>query len=98
MTDQERAMNLYQEIMTKAAGGLIEPFNMVYDDIYLGGQPNDNLAYPQVDAVLNLQAENYRTLVAKAILWMPIHDAPPFPGLDWLETAVLFIEKCQENG
>lgn len=78
-------------------GNLIDMFNEVYHNIYIGGAPNDNATFPSVDAVLNLRAESQLTLNCKATLWMPIWDRPPFPGLDWLWQAVKFLEANQES-
>jgi protein-tyrosine phosphatase len=96
--DKERVDKFYMKMQQHNTGSFLDAFNLVYDNIYVGGTPNIELGtYPAVDAVLNLRAESQLTLNCKATLWMPVWDREPFPGLDWLATAVEFLESNQSR-
>lgn len=90
--------------------GFLKPYTKIEDDLYLGGKAGSDginnykvAEYPKTDAILGVNEhppvvpQNGR-LDYKASLWMPIHDRPPFPGVDWLCTAVDFICNCNEAG
>lgn len=98
MSAESRVEALFNRIIADNSGAMLDPFNLVYNNIYVGGAPNDDGTFPHVDAVLNLRAESQITLNCKATLWMPIWDRPPFPGLDYLDTAVHFLESCNDRG
>lgn len=97
--NESRIVTFNQKIAQTNTGADLRPFDLVYNNIYVGGTPNvDTGVYPHVDAVLNLRAESQLTLNATATLWMPIWDRPPFPGIDYLDTAVRFLESNYERG
>lgn len=103
--DQTRVTNLTNRIVSVNTGRDIKPFDLVYNNIYVGGNPNQDNPFsihtgifPKVDAVLNLRAESQISLNCKATLWMPIWDKPEFPGIDWLDTAVKYLESNNDRG
>lgn len=97
MISKEKAEQLYIQGVNQITGDILSHINEIYPgEVYAGSQPRDGYQYPEIKAVLNLQAENFRTLTAETILWMPIVDGDDFRGVDWLEIAVEYIEKCVE--
>lgn len=96
--NETRIVSFNNKISDTNTGATLRPFDLVYNNIYVGGTPNvDNGLYPKVDAVLNLRAESQLTLNCTATLWMPIWDKPEFPGIPYLDTAVRFLEGCQAH-
>ena len=70
-------------------------WSKIDDGLYLGGRvPKPP---PGTQAVLNLcEAEDSYHLTSER--WQPIHDAPPAPSLEWLESQVQFIESERSAG
>lgn len=81
--------------------------------LFLAGSPDkhgelkvNTPGWPKTDAYLGLNekapiythgSQKAAEVDIKASLWMPIHDRPPFPGIDWLDTAVDFVCFCHDQ-
>lgn len=99
---------LYNQLTQLATKGRLAPWTKLEDGIFFGGKPGTDgmpgvkeTRFPKTDAVLGVNEHafwDHSHPNIKASLWMPIHDRPPFPGIDWLEMAVDFITDCRENG
>lgn len=84
----------------------LKKFSEIEKGLYLAGSPDKHgeltmgeRGFPKVQAYLGVNEkppvfvdDKAASVGLKASLWLPIHDRPPFPGLDWLEMAVDFIE------
>lgn len=90
----------------------LKPWTEMEKGLYLTGSPDEHglmtpgAGFPKVDAYLGVnekppiylgdqKAEKFNL---KASLWMPIHDRPPFPGVDWLDQCVNFVIFCMDKG
>lgn len=94
----ERALALQRQIeifsVRKLSQENLKPWTEIEEGLYLAGSPSGEL---KVDAYLGVN-EKAPLAGGKASLWMPIHDRPPFPGVEWLDTCVNFVLFCQKQG
>ncbi|MBI3411266.1 MAG: dual specificity protein phosphatase family protein [Planctomycetes bacterium] len=70
-------------------------YTLIEDGLYIGGLIEK--PPPNVTAVLNLCRVEDRYQVEHA-LWLPIKDASPAPSLEWLKSAVDFVDTQRQEG
>lgn len=91
----------------------LKPWTELEKGLFLAGTPDNHgelrttsPGFPKTDAYLGLNekapiytrgAEKATEYDIKASLWLPIHDRPPFPGIEWLSMAVSFVEFAREQ-
>lgn len=113
-SDKALALHKEIEIFStrKLSQERLKPWTEMEKGLYLTGSPDEHgelkatsPGFPKVDAYLgvNEKAPVYVDDKAskagvKASLWMPIHDRPPFPGVEWLDMCVNFVIFCRDKG